>query len=208
MRAIGCNGGLCSFRRRIAAGRVGEHPTPPCPSLPATNMPISSASSDDVAAGSIATTTLTNVGASPARAASMTPRLHRAPGTSSRSSASSSWRPRCVPSYFADDLIQEGGLQIGAVLISRATCYHGRRDRRSAPGINLVGRGVVVTTRRGSFPDRNPNISMSRASGTASCGASHTMWLHAAARAGVRLIGAVERRDGAVRPGRRRFDGS
>ena len=99
MRAIGCNGGLCSFRRRIAAGRVGEHPTPPCPSLPATNMPISSASSDDVAAGSIATTTLTNVGASPARAASMTPRLRRAPGTSSRSSASSSWRPRRVPSY-------------------------------------------------------------------------------------------------------------
>ena len=33
MRAIGCNGGLCSFLRRIAAARVGEHPTPPLPVL-------------------------------------------------------------------------------------------------------------------------------------------------------------------------------
>jgi hypothetical protein len=33
VRAIGCDRGPCRFRRRIAAGRVGEHPTPPLPVL-------------------------------------------------------------------------------------------------------------------------------------------------------------------------------
>ena len=49
------------------------------------------------AAGSMATTTLISGGAARTRNPSNMPRFHKAPGTSSRSSASSSWRPRRVP---------------------------------------------------------------------------------------------------------------
>ena len=50
-----------------------------------------------LAAGSIATTALISGGTVLARNPSNMPRFHKAPGTSSSSSASSSWRPRRVP---------------------------------------------------------------------------------------------------------------
>jgi hypothetical protein len=71
----------------------------------------------------------------------------------------------------------------------------------------LVGRVVVVTTTRGSFSNRDPNISMSQASGYRQLPSSlhRGIMLRPAQACG--LVGAVERPDGAVRPGRR-FNGS
>src|SRR5258707_1194664 len=66
-------------------------------------MPVSSASSPELAAGSMATTTRTRSGITNpigGRAASMSARLHSAPGTSSSSSAFRSWRPSRGPSDF------------------------------------------------------------------------------------------------------------
>jgi len=73
-------------------------------------MPVSFAVSDQRAAGSIATTTRTrSLGGRDVRHASIIPRFHSAPGKSSRISASNSWRPRRVPSYFRTIWLKKAG---------------------------------------------------------------------------------------------------
>ena len=137
-----------------------------------------------------------------ARAASIIARLHRAPGTSSRISASSSCRPSRVPCVAPDDLIEKGRRQIVAVL--RASCRASRRPsgRRAASRISLVGRGVVVTTARGSSPEPQPEHQHVPGLGIAPCGqlvAPGEIVLRTAQP--LRLVGAEQRRDRAVRPG-------
>ena len=65
---------------------------------------------------------------------------------------------------FANDLIEKCRRQVAAIfeLEPRVTTQIGSRTRSR---INFAGRGVVVTTVRGSAPSRIPNISMSQASG-------------------------------------------
>ena len=62
-----------------------------------------------------------------------------------------------------DDGVEEGLGEVGAVVVGaprvRATPWPSRASRSRISGI---GRGVVVTTCRGSSPSRNPNCSMSQ----------------------------------------------
>src|SRR6516162_1244061 len=99
MRPVGGDRQAGPLGRRITPREVGQHIAVAVLSLPATMMPVSSASSPDVTAGSMATTTRVIAGAERSRLASIEPSDHSAPGVSSSSSASSSCRPSRVPSY-------------------------------------------------------------------------------------------------------------
>src|ERR1700750_3418823 len=86
-------------------------------------MPVSSASSPEVAAGSIATTILARCGAKVWGVASIIEWLHNAPGVSSRSSALSSCRPSRVPSYLRMIWSKNPGARLAAIFVGRPPRY-------------------------------------------------------------------------------------
>src|SRR5438132_8196493 len=128
-------------------------------------MPVSSASSPELAAGSTATTILARFGAAAWRAASMIP-----------------WAPQCTRGVleqfgvellpaearafvFADHLVEEPGRQIGAIFVRRAprdrniTAFAGEQFA-DQPGRPRRRRNQ----QRGLPLNRNPNCSMSQVS--------------------------------------------
>ena len=171
-------------------------------------MPVSSDPSVALTAGSIATTTRESSGIPEARVASIIPRFHKAPGALSRSSASISCRPSHVPLYLRTICPRNAGARLAlfSYVDPRVTTTVGSA---MSLRINFVGRGVVVTTTRGSAPNRKPNISMSQASGYRQLASSSH---HAASCWGPRSrSGSSALKRVATAPlghVRRRFDGS
>jgi len=123
-------------------------------------MPVSSASSPELTAGSIATTILARCGVVASRVASIRAWLHNAPGVSSSSSALSSCRPSSF--VFADDLVEEPGREVRPVLVSRApgdrntAAFAGEQfaDQPGRPrrrGKDFQGHGYVLADASGKY---------------------------------------------------------
>ena len=127
-------------------------------------MPVLSESSPIETAGLIATTIRFMGGSADGsrRVCSIRSRVNRAPGVSSSSSPSSSWRPSRVPSYRETIVVRNDGAKF--IWLSRvrprvtATSWPARLRSPRSKG---VGFGVVVTIALGRFPRRRPSIAVS-----------------------------------------------
>ena len=150
-------------RSGVAFSTLASASTRPIPSVPSATTTIPQASPSALAGGSTATTTR-RCGARGAfsRQRSSSERFHSAPGMSSISSPSSSWRASSdLPKLRRTALMKPvGRLALFTKVVPRVIAAPRSSMIRSNSG---VARGVVVTKTRGSSPRRSPRIRLSHA---------------------------------------------